>query len=176
MEEINTMGDLENCAKRIKIWMDGNRLKMNDSKTEFIMFGSRKMLTKCTTTDININGTSVKKQNAIGYLGVWMDDVLSFKYHVKMKCKSAMFNLVHIKRLRPSLTVEAANILVIGLVISHLDYANSILIGVLDVTIKQTTMCLEYGSQSCSASRQICKPQRMYEKSALASNMQESRT
>ena len=66
-----------------------------------------------------------------------MDEVLSFKYHVKMKCKSVMFNLVWIKRLRPSLTVEAANILVMGLVISHLDYVNSILIGVPDVTIKQ---------------------------------------
>ena len=131
------MGDLENCAERIKNWMDGNRLKMNDSKTEFIMFGSSKMLTKCITADININGTRVEKQNVIRYLGVWMDEVLSFKYHVKMKCKSAMFNLVCIKRLRPSLTVEAANILVMGLVISHLDYANSILIGVPDVTIKQ---------------------------------------
>ena len=137
VDEINMMGDLENCAKRIKNWMDGNRLKMNNSKTEFIMFGSSKMLTKCITTDININGTRVKKQNVIRYLGVWMDEVLSFKYHVKMKCKSAMFNLVCIKRLRPSLTVEAANILVMGLVISHLDYANSILIGVPDVTIKQ---------------------------------------
>ena len=48
-----------------------------------------------------------------------------------------MFNLVCIKRLRPSLTVEAANILVMGLVISHLDYANSILIGVPDIMMKQ---------------------------------------
>ena len=47
VDEINMMRD----------WMDGNRLKMNDSKTEFIMFGSNKMLTKCRTTDININGT-----------------------------------------------------------------------------------------------------------------------
>ena len=31
VDEINMMGDLENCAKRIKNWMDGNRLKMNDS-------------------------------------------------------------------------------------------------------------------------------------------------
>ena len=110
---------------------------MNDSKTEFIMFGSNKMLTKCITADMNINGTRVKKQKVIRYLGVWMDEVLSFKYHVKMKCRSAMFNLARIKRLRPSLTVEAANILVMGLVISHLDYANSILIEVPDVTIKQ---------------------------------------
>ena len=106
-------------------------------KTEFIIFGSSsKMLTKCITTDIDISSTRVKKENVIRYLGMWMDGVLSFKYHVKMKCKSAMFNLVCIKRLRPSLTVEAANILVMGLVISHLDYANSILLGVPDVTIK----------------------------------------
>ena len=104
---------------------------------EFIMFDTRKMLTKCTTTDMNINGTSVKRENIIRYLGAWLDSVLSFKYHVKIKCKSAMFNLVCIKMLRPSLTVEAANILVMGLVISHLDYANSILFGVLDITLKQ---------------------------------------
>ena len=86
------MKDLESCAERIKIWMDGNRLKMNDSKTEFIMFGSNKMLTKWITADMNINGTRVKKQKVIRYLGVWMGEVLSFKYHVKMKCRSAMFN------------------------------------------------------------------------------------
>ena len=101
------------------------------------MFSSSKMLTKCITADININGTRVEKQNVIRYLGVWMDEVLSFKYHVKMKYKSVMFNLVHIKGLRPPLTVEAANILVMGLVISHLDYTNSIITGVPDVTIKQ---------------------------------------
>ena len=31
MDKIITMGDLENCATRIKNWMDGNRLKMSDS-------------------------------------------------------------------------------------------------------------------------------------------------
>ena len=48
-----------------------------------------------------------------------------------------MFNLVCSKRLRPSLTIETAYILVMGLVISHLDYANSILFGVLDIMMKQ---------------------------------------
>ena len=39
--EVDTIKDLEQCATRIKSWMDGNRLKMNDGKTEFIMFGSQ---------------------------------------------------------------------------------------------------------------------------------------
>ena len=110
---------------------------MRITYSEFIMLGSKKMLTKCTTTDMNINGTSVIKENIIRYLGTWMGSVLSFKYHVKIKCKSAMFNLVCIKRLRPSLTVEVANIQVMGLVISHLDYTNSILFGVPDIMMKQ---------------------------------------
>ena len=32
--------ELEECARNIKTWMDENRLKMNNGKTEFIMFGS----------------------------------------------------------------------------------------------------------------------------------------
>ena len=149
-DETNTMGELENCASRIKNWMDGNRLKMNDSKTEFIMFGSRMVLTKCTTTDIN--GTSVKRENIIRYIVAWLDSGLLFKHHVKTKCKSAMFNLVCIKRLRPSLAVEAANILVMGLVILHLDYANSILFGVLDIMMKQQQCVQNNGNQSCPSS------------------------
>ena len=98
-DETNAMGELVHCASRNKNWMYSNRLKMNDRRIEFIMFGSRNLLTKCMTTDININGTSGKRENIIRYLETWLDSVLSFKYHVKIKSKSGMFNLVHIKRL-----------------------------------------------------------------------------
>ena len=107
-------------------------------------------------------------------LGVWIDEVLSFKYHVKMKCKSAMFNLVWIKRLRPSLTVEAANILVMGLVISHLDYANSILIGVPDVTIKQLQHVQNIAAKVVLQADKYASPKECMKKSALASSVQES--
>ena len=53
--EVKTIKDLEQCATRIKSWMDGNRLKMNDGKTEFIMLGSKYQLNKCITHQININ-------------------------------------------------------------------------------------------------------------------------
>ena len=38
-QEYKTMCDLSHCGSEIKTWMDHNRLKMNDSKTEFILFG-----------------------------------------------------------------------------------------------------------------------------------------
>ena len=118
--------------------MDGNQLKMNDGKTEFIMFGSKYQLNKCVTHHININGLSVQKADVIRYLGAWMDKHLSFKHHIKVKCKVAMFNLIRIKRLRAYLMESMCNILVLSLVMSHIDYANSILMKLPDCVLGQT--------------------------------------
>ena len=54
--ETASVSTLEAKAADVKVWMDQNHLKMNDSKTEFIMFASRLMLQKCVTTKINVNG------------------------------------------------------------------------------------------------------------------------
>ena len=81
--EVKTIKDLEQCATRIKSWMDGNRLKMNDGKTEFIMFGSKYQLNKCVTHQININGVSVQSADVIRYLGAWMDKHFSLKHHLR---------------------------------------------------------------------------------------------
>ena len=118
--ESDTIEQLQNCARVIKIWIDGNRLKMNNKKTEFIKFNSRRLLPKCHTTAININGKGVSQVDLIRYLGVRLDALLSFKHHIKVKCKAAMFNLIRIIRNRPYLTQEACHVLFIGLVISHL--------------------------------------------------------
>ena len=39
-KEAARIKELEECARNIKTWMDENRLKMNNSKTKFIIFGS----------------------------------------------------------------------------------------------------------------------------------------
>ena len=135
--EVKTIKDLEECATRSKSWMDGNRLKMNDGKTEFIMFGSKYQLNKCITHQININGVPVQSADVIRYLGAWMDKYLSLKHHVNLKCKAAMFNLIRIKRLRSYLMESTCNILVMSLVMSHIDYANSILMKLPDCVLGQ---------------------------------------
>ena len=109
--------------------MDCNRLKMNDGKTEFIMFGSKVQLAKCITKSININGTKVQRSEVIRYLEAWLDQNLTLTEHVNRKCQNAMMNLLKIKQLRKFLTQEAPHILVRGLVISHLNYCNSIFAG-----------------------------------------------
>ena len=48
---------------------------------------------------------------------------------LNIKCRSAMFNLQKIRKLRKFLTEDSCTILIQGLVISHLDYANSLYCG-----------------------------------------------
>ena len=57
--EIEAIQELEKCARIINDWMNSNKLKMNTSKTEFIIFGSRKQLDRCSTKLININDDGI---------------------------------------------------------------------------------------------------------------------
>ena len=136
-EEKNALSTLENTAVSVKHWMDTNRLRMNDSKTEFIQFGSRQNLQKCETKNINVNGTSIERVPCITYLGTHLDQILSFKDHVKYKCRVAMGNIFKIKSIRNMLCEQSCASLILGLVISHLDYANALYIETPDVIMNQ---------------------------------------
>ena len=72
---------------------------MNSSKTEFILFGSRGQLQKCTTNSINVNGVEVKRGGCIRYLGALLDAQLNMAQHINAKCRMAMMNLFKIKQI-----------------------------------------------------------------------------
>ena len=54
----------------------------------------------------------------------------------RKKCPAAMINFKKIRQIRNYLSKEATETLLLGLVISHIDYANSLFMGVPDMVIK----------------------------------------
>ena len=46
-QERNVLDALSSTLDSVKNWMLSNHLKMNDDKTEFVIFGSSRMLPKC---------------------------------------------------------------------------------------------------------------------------------
>ena len=128
IEEISMIKSLEVCMNDIKYWMYSNSLNLNATKTEFIMFGSKEQLQKCTTKTLKVNDDMVPTSETFKYLGAWLDQHLSFKTHIKKKCQTAMMNLQRIKTTHHMLSQEAHHQLMLGLVMSHLDYVNAILI------------------------------------------------
>ena len=53
VSESETIARMPDLMKDIKGWMDSNRLKMNDDKMEFIMFGNHVQLQKCHTCHLD---------------------------------------------------------------------------------------------------------------------------
>jgi len=135
--ELRSRSELQELASDIKIWMDSNRLKLNAAKTEFIYFGSRQQIHKCLLGDISINGADIARSHQIRYLGVHLDENLTLSTHITKKCNTAMYGLHRIRNIRQVLSQEACETLVLGTVISHLDYANAIFIGLSDCQINK---------------------------------------
>ena len=110
---------------------------MNLEKTEFILFGSSKLLPYCTKDNINVCGDQVSKFDKTELLGIWLDSNLNFRCHINMKCRTAILNIQKLKHIINVLTPEAARLIVHGMVTSHLDYANALYYGLPEFSIKK---------------------------------------
>ena len=95
------------------------------------------MLSKCITTNIEINGHTIDRSITVKYLGAWLHQELKLKQHITNKCRLSMANIQRIKKLRLILTNQATETLVIGLVMSHLDYYNTLFIGLPECDISK---------------------------------------
>ena len=120
---------IEKSMQNTKVWIDQVCLKMNNSKTEFIYFGWPSQLDKCTTRKIDVNGEELTRLDHTRHLGAYLDQQLGFKLHIQTKSRAAILNVLRIKAARKYLTKSACNKLMVALVLSHLDYANSLLGG-----------------------------------------------
>ena len=119
----------------IASWMDTMHLKLNPDKTEFIMFGNGNQLNKCNTGHVTISGSIIPKSPSVKYLGATLDENLNLKEHIFTKCKTAIASFVRIHNIQQYLTTDACSTLVLGLCISHLDYANALYYGLPNKTI-----------------------------------------
>lgn len=108
---------------------------LNPDKTDFVLFGSRPQLRRCVSDSLVISGSSVKRSSVVKHLGVLLDENLTMKAQVTKTCRNASLNLHKIAAIRPYLTAHTAQILIQGLVISHLDYCNICFIGLPDTEL-----------------------------------------
>ena len=106
--------------------MNTNRLKINTWKTELLYFGAPHQLKKCVLDSITFGNSLVFRSASVKFLGVKIDEELNFKEHVSHKCRLAMANLQKLRNIRNYMSVDLCKQVVIAMVISHLDYANSL--------------------------------------------------
>ena len=119
---------LESCVTHIRQWMLQNKLKLNDSKTEFVVFATNHFFKSLNYVPSVVVGNSVIQcSNSARNLGVIFDRELKLGTQISQIIKSSYFHLRSIGKIRRYLNDSTCKLVIYSLILSRLDYCNSIL-------------------------------------------------
>ena len=113
---------LQRCIADICEWMEMNALKLNEEKTEYIIFSRNKTPVHDA---IKAGNNDAAAQDTVKILGVTLDRNMTLEQVINT-CKSIYMNIRKIRRIRPYLTDYAVRTLVQTTVTVRLDYCNSL--------------------------------------------------
>ena len=90
---------IENSVDDISLWMRQNKLKLNNNKTEAIVFGTRQKLATMDQVKINIGMEAVALSHSVRNLGAYFGSVRKMDVHVCRVCRGANMHIRNIGRL-----------------------------------------------------------------------------
>ena len=108
-QENESISSLESGIDRIKQWMQQNRMKVNDTKTETIVLGNKVQKHNSETSVIRVGEDYIRLQSSIKYLGVDIDEAVEMKDFIKKNCRTAAINLRLIGRVRTYLNTKISS-------------------------------------------------------------------
>ncbi|KAF4092430.1 hypothetical protein AMELA_G00020950 [Ameiurus melas] len=124
------------CLSDISVWMKEHHLKL--AKSELLIIPACPSINHNLT--VQLSSLTLMPTRMVRNLGVILDDDLIFTVHISATAVSCSFILYNIKKIRPNITEQATQLLVQALVISKLDYCNSLLYGLPARSIKPLQM------------------------------------
>ena len=117
--------DLEN----VHSWLRCNKLTLNDSKTEFMVIGSRHHLTKfedIPEISLAIRDNNIKRVTNKKSLGFIIDDQLKWGIHIDAQCKKISKNIALLRRAKSFVPLHILIKMYNALVSPHLTYCSTI--------------------------------------------------
>ena len=120
---------MQECVSDIKEWMQANRLKPYDNKSEAIISGRNCHLICISDKRLYLGDTLVDCKARVCNLGTVFDQEMNMHSQIANICQSAYFHLRNIARIRKNLTKKSTEILVHATITSRLDQNNCLLVG-----------------------------------------------
>ena len=124
--KIKTVMDL------IEKWMNNFFLKINQDKTQIIVFGPESIRRMISIKGVFIENdkTCVRFRNVVKNLGVFLDAGMTFSEQINKTVSSSFSSIRTISRIKSFLTTKEKCTLLTSLVLSKIDYCNSLYYGV----------------------------------------------
>ena len=138
--------EIEVCISDIHTWMRTNLLKLNDEKTEFLIIGTKQQLSKVKTTSISVGQDEIPCSETARNLGYYYDQHMKNSAHINKLVSSLNVTLRRILKIRNNIDYDTTKILLQAMVLSRLDYCNSLMLGSTKYNLKKLQQV-----QNCAA-------------------------
>ena len=126
-ESIDELCDVVNTELQgVKQWFKANRLSVNLKKTNFVIFGNSVKLKKLKKFEIILNKTKISRTETAKFLGVVIDENLSWKHHINYIKGKIAKSVGILKRLKHRLPEKTLNTLYNTLILPYLNHCNII--------------------------------------------------
>ena len=107
----------------VDVWMKANKLSVNISKTKYVIFRPKQKRIN-TNIPILFDGKVLKQEQSLKFLGVHIDENLSWKTHINFLCQKISKSIGVIYRSRFYLSTKTKISLYYSLVYPYLSYCN----------------------------------------------------
>ncbi len=104
----------------MSIWFKVNKLSLNVSKTNYMIFNGNRRGEEC---NISIDGMNVNRVHVTKFLGVLVDDKLSWTNQITSVCKNVAKNTSILYKVKHILNSDSLYTLYCSLVLPYLNYA-----------------------------------------------------
>ena len=93
-------------TNNVTTWITQNELFLNIKKTEYVIYGTRQHKNIQDEVIISYDGTPHTRSTTFKYLGIYIDNSLSFNDHIEYIIKKAPKRLGLLRRIRGSLILQ----------------------------------------------------------------------
>jgi hypothetical protein len=103
---------LERCLSNIADWMTANMLKLNQEKTELIIFSPKHQVKHFSDFRLKFDGTVLSDVSCVKNLGMYFDKTISMEQQASAITRSCFQQIHNIGRIRSLISVDACRTLV----------------------------------------------------------------
>ena len=116
--------DLQEDINSLSDWCNNNGIMANTDKTKVMVFGNPTVLKKVSQPKIMLNGVPLQVVSEYKYLGVTLDNYLTFNLHVNRIIGSVTAKLKQFQRMRSFLNAKAALMVYKNMLLPMLEYGD----------------------------------------------------
>ena len=151
----NLISSMENDLAQLSHWFSHNGMKINASKTQFIVLGSQQIIRRLPPITLNFMNTAMTGSSSVKNLGVLFDQCMTFNDHVDdvtRRCTGMMRGLSHT---RHSVTEPIMVTLLQGLVLSVVRYCISVYGACSGTQIQRVQKLINFAARVISGRRKF---------------------